>query len=72
MISLFFNRQSRSKKADPLAHDLIEVVGGVELAFEEVADEDGTQGDADFEDQALDVRTHVGTVEHYCALVILH
>ena len=72
MIYLFFNRQSRSEKADPLAHDFIEVVGGVEPALEEVADEERAERDAEFEDDALDVGTDVAAVEDYRAFVILH
>ena len=72
MIYLFFNRQSRSEKADPPAHDLIKVVGGVEPALEEVADEERAERDAEFEDDALDVGTDVAAVEDYRAFVILH
>lgn len=72
MISIFFYRVSRSKKVDPFAHDFVEVTGGVELAIEDVANEEGAEGYSYFEEHALDVGADIGAVEHYRAFVILH
>ena len=39
MISICCDRVSRSEKVDPLAHDFIEITGGVKPAIDKVAHE---------------------------------